>query len=278
VVAKVVALLIFVCSAAHAESRCSVEAVRSRAAELLGKLPTIPIEVDAQRVTGRVVDDSGTRTVTARDCAELVESMALVVVMVTRASPPVITPAISHPFVIEQQPETPPPPVASASRSGAQISLLAGLASGFSSHPVALRGSFGARLRRDRLGIELAANYDHVESTTAGSGSVEVTMLSATLAPCLHASRAVFCATATGGLLTGMGRQLDDLRTRRLLYLAAGGRAGWEVPVLGSATLRLSADVAIPLIRNQFQVDGMTAWSSHGVELWFGGTILVLIP
>jgi hypothetical protein len=128
------------------------------------------------------------------------------------------------------------------------------------------------------LGIELAANYDHVESTAVGSGSVDVTMMSATLAPCFHASRAVFCATATGGLLTGTGRQLDDLRTQRLGYLAAGGRAGWELPLLGPTALRLSADVAIPLIRNKFLVDGMTAWSSHGVELWFGGTILVLIP
>jgi hypothetical protein len=285
----VVALVLAAVRPARAED-CSPEGARVRATQLLGRDPVathaIAIDVHGRNAT-ITIDDAGSREVTARDCDELVESIALVIVMSVRASP-------QGKYTARQATDAEPPPpitvalpmhdpVDAASRAAGnaarfESAVLIGGGLGVSSLELDQRLSLGARLRRDDYSLDVLASVHGRDAIGVGNGHIEVGLTSFTFAPCAHPTDLTFCAAASAGWFSGRGDRLVDSRTAQLVYAALGARVGREWKLTPRLGVALTLDADVPLLTSRFLVDQMAVWTNRWLEVSTGATAIVQIP
>jgi hypothetical protein len=133
-----------------------------------------------------------------------------------------------------------------------------------------------ARWRQVSLGVEARIDAPASRTFLAPSGlgldtvSVSSWLVSATVAPCVHARALIGCALGQIGsvqasTLTGS--------TGSAPWLATGARIGTAVPLWGGGALRLRADLLANLDRTEIWVDGATVWkaplfcASYGLDV-----------
>jgi len=276
--------VISLAATARADRACSSDDVRSRARELLGRdaFATTKIDLAADGREGHItLDDGATRTVSAQDCAGLVEAMALVLVMTAHGdeAPDPAPAAAPEPPMVAPEPlvrwarAVPPPPrgvneTAFIVRGG--VGMTAGDLDGL--------GAVAARVRRAGRSLELQASMQTTDDVTIGSGHVTVGLTAFTAAGCVYPRAFAVCATATAGWWTGRGEQLVDASTRRLPFLAVGARAGWERAVSDRVSLGIELGFDVPTRKSRFLVDQMPIWTSPRFAATGGVAAIVQIP
>lgn len=258
----------------------------------------------------------GPRVVEAKSCGELVQSVALVVVMalpdqVSSESAPVEEPEQSEPAPVEElaraepapaaepkQVELPPasPPVAplavgrettivasvepSRDASGsANLGVFAAGGGGISTHGVAGQLILGARIERGRVSLAAEVRADAPEQlVVAQMASVHVLRSQLSLAPCVHAGAFAGCVVASAGAFHGSA---DGLASERSVYsplLSTGARVIWEHPLTERLALRVHAGIDALVTTTSFDVDHMRVWVSPRFEGSTGVGVLAHFP
>jgi hypothetical protein len=305
------------------EGGCELAAVKRRIAELLGVDPFVPdaavvVLVSVERrgtgyearldVTGASGDEGETRVLSARSCAELKASLAVVIALVLRshgsAPPPAgepgeadgPDPGAAEP-VRDEAPD-PPPPVARtrttratgadliverpaprrAERPAPFALLVAGAAGHAGGWQTELRAGARVRSRRHSLALELHLRPDEEIAVADSTGGIAVRTTALSVTPCAHLGHLAACGLAMGGWVRGSGRDLVDARTARHPLAALGGLIAWEQGLGAGIAARLFADIRGNLTRTRFAVDHMAVWSSPRVEAWLGLGLLTEIP
>jgi hypothetical protein len=148
---------------------------------------------------------------------------------------------------VQPIPTTPPPP---GPPLGVTVDV-GGLA-GFAIEPLVTGGlTVGAELRWPTFSIGLEGQDDFPTTTSvgSGSGSVQVSSLYASVVPCLRLRYFGACAIASGGAWQINSANLVNAAHTGSPFAALGARALGELPVVGLFSLRLTADLVAPLVR-----------------------------
>lgn len=221
----------------------------------------------------------GPRNVVAPTCAELVESLAVIIAMALpelnaeRPRPPIVVPAsVSAQRELGLQARFDP-----GDSTSAQVVIAA--AGGVSSRGWQQQLIVGSRVKRHEksVGLELRLDMPREVEVTTTSG-VDVWKAVVSLSPCLHLGPFGLCAMASAGALRGSGDGLIDARTAFSPVLAAGARLTWERPFTRLLALRLHVDAEAALTRTRFDVDHMPVWLSNEFEVWGGAGVIARIP
>ena len=221
-------------------------------------------------------DTHGPRVVTAATCDDLFDSIAVVIAM---ALPEPRAPAVQPPAPPPAEPARPaaPPPVAdklsiersSATATSAAVSLdgYIGGATAVTSRGVTEQVMLGARVKRGGASIALQARASAPDNVpVTATGTITVSEVDATLAPCLHLGPVAGCALLTAGWLRGRGDALEGARAAVTPVLAGGVRIGWEHVVTNRLTLAIHLDGRALLTTTTFDVDFMPVWQSSRFE------------
>jgi hypothetical protein len=280
---------------------CDLSGIETRVAQLVGRDPFSTVAAAVVRIdavkendhfTASVVFDDGDgrvrgrRIVAAKSCADLVESLALILEM---ALPEPAEPAPVDPVSERRDPPEAIPPSFEASatevaeptiieaptRTGA---VFAEVADAGSSHGWQQRLVLGGRWQREEhsLGIELAVETPQQERVGVGQISVWSSVLTAS--PCLHLGSFAGCAIVSAGVFDGSGEGLLGARRALTPVLAAGLRLAWEPTIAGRLAFRLHVDLEGNAIATSFEVDHMPVWTSDRVEIWGGAGVIVHFP
>lgn len=198
------------------------------------------------------------------DCRQVVDALAV---------------AIS--IGLEPTPDPPPAPVPSPPPSEVQAAPEPEAPRHFEVR-VGVRGLLG-ELPAASMGLSVAAEWRGravslgAEGTVAlpatvrvlggaiGGGRISAWVGHAALVPCVHVWRAFGCAVATVGAMGAEGFEVPSPKRESLLHATLGGRVGLEWPVTEVLVARLELDLATPLTRYQFQLEGETVWRSSPV-------------
>ena len=179
------------------------------------------------------------------------------VVMV--APPP--APALTIPPPVAVEPPSPPKfLVASRGATGSVKALL--------SPSVGLLVGFG--LASEQWSVSLEGRADLPSSRDVGGGTVKLSALAATIAPCLHHHWFAGCALVSGIALRGSGQNLDSASRVTTSGFALGARAAAEVPSARTWAVRVHLDVTSPLTRTTLKVGGDPFWTSPAVAVALG--------
>jgi hypothetical protein len=100
----------------------------------------------------------------------------------------------------------------------------------------------------------------------AGLGTVESSLLLATLVPCAHYRFLMGCALVSAGALQGASANVAMPRHDSTPYAGAGARLGAELRVHRFLFLRLHVDVLTTLTRTTLQINGQDAWTTPPVS------------
>jgi hypothetical protein len=258
----------------------------------------------------------GPRVVEAKSCGELVQSVALVVVMAlpdqaSSEPAPVEEPEQSEPAPVEEPAHAEPapaaerkqverlpasPPVAppavgretaivvsvepSRDASGpANLDVFAAGGGGISTHGFAGQLILGARIERGRVSLAAEVRADAPEQlVVAQMASVRVFRSQLSLAPCVHAGAFAGCVVASAGAFHGSA---DGLASERSVYsplLSTGARVIWEHPLTERLALRVHAGIDALVTTTSFDVDHMRVWVSPRFEGSTGVGVLAHFP
>lgn len=283
---------------------CSLDSLEAQLTDLAGADPIDPAAPATLRIATSQTRDSyeaqivfddgkqtirGPRLVTAATCAELVQAVALVVVMAlpreAAAAPAAMAPEAPAPahgreatattattaIVAASEPRAPGAPLA--------IDVLAGGAGGFTSQGVQAQLLVGARIRRaaGSLGIELRADVPR-DYPVSPMASIAVFRTQLSVSPCVHAGSIAACAVASAGAIHGSGDGLVSARSAYLPLVAGGVRLAWEHPISARLAVRLHIDIDALLTTSRFDVDHMQVWASPRFEGGAGLGIVAHIP
>jgi hypothetical protein len=225
-----------------------------------------PDRVDGQR---------GPRVVSAATCAQLVESVALVIAI---ALPEAAAEAERPNLATEEPPASAEPSATSietalvqtvalpAARETAFDLYVAG-GSGFSAK--GLRGQLliGTRARRGAgsLGVQLRADAPEERPVTE-LGRVRVLRSELSVSPCLHLGSIAGCGVASVGAFHGSGIGLHAARSAFAPLISTGLRVTWEHDLAGPVAVRAYIETEAVLTSTQFEVDYMPVWTSGRFE------------
>ncbi|HEY4178197.1 MAG TPA: hypothetical protein VGM90_15225 [Kofleriaceae bacterium] len=256
---------------------CDLAALPAAANQLA---PPDPRDVAATVTTSRVDagvqasltlttdDGTSTRTVSAVTCAELVDSVALVLAMAAQPVPHAPEPApLRATPLVERSPDE-----VATTRHASGWSALAGGAVANDMNASVLVGAT-VHLRRNSLGIE--ARYQLPEQLDVSTmGRVSVTTSALSLSPCHDVGALSLCGTAGAGFIHGRGTGLVDAQSATHPLVALGGRVAWTLPLTDRFALRFHLEAEATLSTTRFDVDNMPVWTSDRVQVR-GGTALV---
>jgi hypothetical protein len=218
----------------------------------------------------------GTRELTSnqRNCSEIFEASTLAVSIALDAPEKPLT----QEAPTEEQSPPPPPapaptvvapppaettsaatgerPIPGKANSGARVQFDVGADALASTGltPSATPGvSAYARARLEMWSLSLEIRADFAESRARpieiGGGSVQAWVTAGGLVPCLHVSYFTVCGVGWLGALQASGQHVDPQISRTALFLAAGGRVGFEWPLSGVLALRAHGEVVANLYR-----------------------------
>jgi hypothetical protein len=221
-----------------------------------------------------------------RDCKELASSVELAISIAidpsasgTHAAPPADSPlpvASSPPA----QPAAPSPVPSEPSRP-LHVDLGAMLVGGFRSAPSTTLGiSLGVALRGEFLSLGMEARADVPSSKSLPVGSVESSLYTFSLVPCLRATHLGFCPLASAGLLHASGQGLADSRQVDFFYLAVGARVALAYPLGPRWSLGLNGDAVSPLTKTSLAVDDNqhVVWSTPALAFAISLGVTATIP
>jgi hypothetical protein len=243
---------------------------------------TVTFERDAKRARARIVltDDSGRglgeRELSGRDCDELVPAMAWVIALavgpLARPTPrPATTPpaTVPTPEVVERV----PPPALEVRRAPRRrvlpfsLRLSAGVIAALDAGAATTAPGFtlAVGLLRKRYSLSVEVRGDLPSSTTAAyGGSVETSLVFATLVPCVHHRVVAVCALAAVGAERGSGTGYAQPHAATAPFAALGGRLAVELPFASLLAARVYADLLGALTHLELYV-GTTADPSRRV-------------
>jgi hypothetical protein len=190
-----------------------------------------------------------TRTVVGRDCAEVIDALALVLGMSAQMAAPA-------------PPPDPPPPPRIAPPPSTTIRARAGLAGDLGTVPrgdggaggqlIAARGPWSAR-----LGVAwLPSRFAGIASTTAG---IEVGLVVGQVGGCRRGPGAVwFCLGGEVGAMSGAPVHLSGASSVRRAWAAAGLSAARAVELTGRVALVGEVGVIAAIVRPRFILDDGT--------------------
>jgi hypothetical protein len=121
--------------------------------------------------------------------------------------------------------------------------------------------AFG-RLDADQASVGLEARYDLPASAAATQrgGTVRSRLLVFSLVPCVKLRALALCGLVSAGSLQGTGSGVPVPLTESALYLAAGGRAAFELPLAEPFSFRLHADLVRNLTPVTLAIGGEEVW------------------
>lgn len=215
-----------------------------------------------------------TRTITAADCAELIDAIALVVAMAEAAPTPAPLYSLAAAAPIAAGVIARAKLVPGATR----LDALAGGASTYSSHGWQEQVNLGVRWRAGATSLAFEASASSEHDTLAAAAGITVWTAAATVSPCLHAGPVAACALASGGIVVGSGEGLPVTRHATTPLAALGGRLAYEGAFGDRFALRARFDLEANLATSKFDIDGMTVWTMDRVAAWAGIDLLVHIP
>jgi len=134
-----------------------------------------------------------------------------------------------------------------------------------------------ARWRQVSLGVEarIDAPASHTLSAPSGLGldtvSLSSWLVTATVAPCVHARALIGCALGQiGSVQASTAASIGSAP-----WLAAGARVGTAIPLGGGGSLRVRADLLANLDRAEISIDGVMAWKARLFCTSYGVDVLV---
>lgn len=298
-IAAVIAVVLATSAATAGAATCPLDELPVRVAALIGHDASddvagrgirVTTEAGSDSVTGTVtIGDEHARVIEAATCGELVDALAIVVVLILRAdvAPP---PAPPPPAPIE--PESPPvPDVSAETELAAAVSVqprrratpvayavLAGAGgSAVGARPVP-ELSIGIRGARGRgvVGLDLTLRApDEVPASDAGQ--VTITAARASAIACYRTVVDV-CAVATGGAIRGRSEGVIDARAASTPLAAGGARLAWERRIGARLSIQLHGEARAALTVSRFLVADMPVWTSPRVEATAGASLVARIP
>ena len=249
---------------------------------------------DRHRLRGsvRVVEASGQvsgeRALEARECGELVSSLAVAAAMgidpfaLDRPAPPAPAP----PLAPAPAPAPPPPPTADAAppappppappREPLHFRASLGALGALGAAPsLAGGGLVGAELRWRHVSAGLEGRADLPASTEALHGEVSSSLLVGSLVPCALVAFFFACAVASAGTLRGEGRGVLSPTKASGLFASIGLRGGAELPLGSVFALRAFGEIDAPITRTTLRIDGADAWTTPSVAGVLGVSAVV---
>jgi hypothetical protein len=236
--------------------------------------------------------EHGTRELgTDGKCADLLDAAALAIAIAI--DPLLLAPAPKPTAEPAPAPEAAPEPVVTAagapapqrvetSRTSPRVGFTAsaGAVVSLAVAPSPATGlSIGGEARWRQVSLAVEARVDapasHTFSGPSGLGldtvSLSSWLVTATVAPCVHARALIGCALGQiGSLQASTGSS-----TGSAPWLAAGARVGTAVPLGGGGALRLRADLLANLDRAEIWIDGAMAWKARPLCASYGLDVVV---
>ncbi|CAN5861825.1 hypothetical protein BH11MYX2_BH11MYX2_34520 [soil metagenome] len=258
---------------------CNVEGLAA-AANTLAPPAARPVTaaISTSRADGHVeatvslstADGTSARAVSAVSCADLVDSLALVLAMAAQTIPDDAPPPPTYlPNQTHERERFEDAPVANFAP---RWSVLAGGAVANDLSPSILVGAT-MRIHANSLGLE--ARYQLPEQLdVSATGRVSVTTAALSLSPCHHIGALSLCGTASAGFIHGHGTGLADAQSATHPLVALGGRVAWTLPLTARLALRFHLEAEATLTTTRFDVDNMPVWTSDRFAVR-GGTALV---
>jgi hypothetical protein len=233
----------------------------------------VEVITDGDQVAATITfDDGRNRDVHAASCAQLAESVALIIEM-----------ALSEPTRQVHAPASLADGLGVTASYAVPTSggfdVVAAAAGAWSSHGWQQQFSLGTRWKRDArsFGVELRVVAPDREPIGA-SAQIAVWTAAVSVSPCLHRGGLAGCVTATAGTVEGTGRGLAELDRAFTPLLEGGVRLTWEHALSGPYALRLQIDAEAALTTTRFDVDHMVVWTSDRVTIWGGAGVISHFP
>jgi hypothetical protein len=213
----------------------------------------------------------GARDLDAADCAALVETLALTVVILL--DPPVASarsqkepPANTEPapVVTPIAAETPKPAPAAGPTTRLAPRVGAGILGSLNTLPSAGFGAYsflGARMSRFSIDVESRIDFP---SSDASAG-VRASRIVGTAAPCLHYGIAAACVAFSFGGFLGEALRPGEPRRGTTFYAAIGPRLALEVPLAPALALQPRVDVEFPVTPTTLRQGGIERWNTPPV-------------
>ena len=239
-----------------------------RAADLVAQVVALagrePFTPDGELVAGVMVEvapgkvratlgspgaSTGTRRLEAATCSELMEKLALVIVMAL---------AVPEPRRASSAAREP-------ARSTGAVHLDA-IVVGAVSDRLWPQAYVGVRARRGWTSATLELAAEVPDSFAEGPGRVTIHRGAAMLAPCAHRGALSGCATLGAGILRGRGEGYMESRSAAMPLAVAGGRVAWEHAVTEHLRLHVRGEAGVVLTTNRFLVDDVVVWSARRFE------------
>lgn len=131
----------------------------------------------------------------------------------------------------------------------------------------------GAELARRRWSIRLDGRMELPARRSVADGNLETSLALGELAACGTIEFAFGCAVGSLGRLRMTGLDLADTRSGTQLYAATGARAGGDLRLSKTFTLRLQGQLLAALVRTRAVVDSTTVWTTPD----FSGSVSSLL-
>jgi hypothetical protein len=103
-----------------------------------------------------------------------------------------------------------------------------------------------------------------------GRGTVAANVSQVMTGPCVVFGAPVLCLTASGGMHAAVGSDVAVARKDLSPYAALGFRAGARLPLGASFFIQAFADVQVPLVRPELQIDHKTLWEAEVITARLG--------
>jgi hypothetical protein len=224
-----------------------------------------------------------------KDCTEVMRAAAFAVALaidpfraqnpVQSASiptPPTPT-AVPQPTATQAAPTAPTTAAPQSPSTSAPIAsrepfeLVAGLdvrGSVFRIPSVALGGGFFFGIGKHAWSVALEGQAElPLGQTQVDNLAVEASLVSATLAPCLHLAPMRFCLLAELGAFQGSGLGADVPKRDTTLLFSAGARMAAQIFVFKSFFLRPHLDGLAPITRTTLRIGDRSVWTTPPIGL-----------
>ncbi|WP_394842798.1 hypothetical protein LZC95_37720 [Pendulispora brunnea] len=234
-----------------------------------------------------------------KDCAELAEATELAIAIaidplgamspkpiVTEAPPPAPAspteephPPPPPPVVDAPAPKPPPPQPASPPPPHLQFHADGGPVGSLGAGPqAAVGGRLLVGVRRMPFSAGLEGRFDAPTTRSVGPGSIETSLMLASLVPCYHYGVLAGCAILGAGALRSHGRSFEDSRDATTAVFMAGARLAVEVPLDGVLFLHLHSDLLAALSQTTVQVNQSEVWQTPRISGVIGMGLGVTFP
>jgi hypothetical protein len=173
-------------------------------------------------------------------------------------TPAARAPAASPPTVIHAT------PVRGANEFA--VGVEGGAATGLAPGAAAVSAGFGIAARRGAFSLGLDGRLVGPSSTRVTGGTLEAWLWNVSLAPCFHQGAFAGCGVIAAGALNARGDGFALSNETINPYLGLGGRGVFQYPHTGRLRLRVTGEIAFPLVITHLVVDGGDAWVSPRVS------------